>query len=175
MHKRVIAAVLGAAALAVPAAAAADSGHARGHDKRTSKKVVNDHAKGRKAKTVLFVFKGSFSTPDTVKVSSGNAHVRRGGFAGQAVKFDFASAKVVAADTNADGKVDLADVKAGDLVLVQARMVKGIKYDAPTEGEPAERFVVRRLIDKTNPPITVHEAVPAGEPKKGSPAEHAGG
>jgi hypothetical protein len=158
MNKRAIAVVLGAAALAVPAAAAADSGHRGGHDK----KDVRDHAEG-KHKAVTFVFRGSFTAPGTVEVRAGNAHVRKGGFVGQAVAFDFASAKVVVADTNGDAKLDLADVKDGDLVLVQARLDKGTKYDA-SEGEPAVRFVARKLIDRTNAPVDDEEPAPTAAP-----------
>ena len=123
MHNRFIAGLLGAAALAVPAAAAADPGHDKDRQKQTAKEVVK--GKGKKARKTMYVFRGTFATPDTVEVRSGNAHARKGGFVGQAVTFDFASARIVAADTNADQKIDLADVKDGDLVLVQARMVKG--------------------------------------------------
>jgi hypothetical protein len=144
MSKHVFAAMLGAAALAMPTAAAA-SDHGGGHDRQTAKHV----AKG-KAKKVTFVFKGTFTAPGTVQVRSGNAHVRKGGFVGQTVTFDLASAGVVVADTNADGKLDLTDVRDGDQVLVQARVVKGTKYVAPADG--AEPIAARKLIDKTNAP-----------------------
>jgi hypothetical protein len=152
MRNRVIAGLLGAAALAVPAAAVADPGH----DKQTPKKVV----KGKKAKKTMYVFKGAFAAPDTVEVHSGNAHARKGGFVGQVVTFDFADARIVAAETNADQKIDLADVKDGDLVLVQARMVKGTDYAPAAEGATAEPLVARKLIDKTNAPVEDEE--PAG-------------
>jgi hypothetical protein len=159
MNNRVIAAALGAAALAVPAAAAADSGHGRGHEKRTAEHIVKDK-KAKKAKKVMFVFKGAFTAPGTVAVSSGNSHVRKGGFVGQTVTFDFASAKVVVADTNADAKLDLADVKDGDLVLVQARMAERTVHAAPAEGETAEPIAARKLIDKTNAPVEDEEPAP---------------
>jgi hypothetical protein len=166
MNTRVIAAVLGAAALAVPAAAAADSGHGRSHDKRTAEDVVKDNGKGKgkakKAKKVMLVFKGSFTAPGTVDVRSGNAHVRKGGFVGEAVAFDFASAKVVVADTNADSKLDVADVKDGDLVLVQARLDKRAAHVAPAAGGTAEPIVARKLIDKTNAPLEDEEPAPTG-------------
>jgi hypothetical protein len=151
MNKRVIAVLLGAAALAVPAAALADAGHDKGQEKKAAKEVVK--GKGKKAKKTMYVFKGSFAAPGTVDVRSGNAHARKGGFVGQAVTFDFADAKIVAADTNADQKIDLADVKDGDLVLVQARMAKGTDYAPAAEGETAEPLVARKLIDKTNAPL----------------------
>ena len=157
MRNRVIAGLLGAAALAVPAAAVADPAH-KGHEKKAAKELVN----GKKAKKTMYVFKGSFAAPATVEVRSGNAHARKGGFVGQAVTFDFADARIVAADTNADQKIDLADVKDGDLVLVQARMVKGTDYAPVAEGETAEPLVARKLIDKTNAPVEDEE--PAGTP-----------
>jgi hypothetical protein len=141
MNKRIVAAALGAAVLAIPTAALADSGHG---------KAAKDHAKT--AKKVTFVFKGTFTAPGTVEVVSGNAHVRKAGFVGHQVSFDFAHAGVVAADTNTDQKVDLTDVKDGDLVLVQARVVKGTAYTASADGEAAAAIVARKLIDKTNAP-----------------------
>jgi carbohydrate-selective porin OprB len=141
MHPRTIAAALAAAALAVPAAAIADPGQGKGHDKPA-----------KKAKTVTYVFKGTFTAPGTVAVTSGNAHVRKGGYVGQSVTFDLASAKVVGVDTNADLKVDATDVADGDKVLVQARIAKGTKWAAPAEGETAAALVARKLVDKTGAP-----------------------
>jgi hypothetical protein len=91
-------------------------------------------------------------------VVSGNAHVRKGGFIGHQVTFDFAGARVVVADTNADQKLDLTDVKDGDLVLVQARVVKGTVYAAPAE--TVAGIVARKLIDKTNRPAEDEETAP---------------
>lgn len=170
MNKRIIATVLGAAALAVPAAAVADSGH-----KATDKAVVKGKGKGKakKAKKVMFVFKGTFTAPGSLKVDAGNAHVRKGGYVGNTVEFDLENAKVVVADTNADGKRDLADVKDGDRVLVQARMLKRTKYVAPVEDEAPEAeaagdgagesdgaIVARKLIDRTNAPGEDAEPAP---------------
>lgn len=160
MNNRVIAGVLGAAALAVPAAALADPGHDKGHKKQAAKEVVK--GKGKKPKKTMYVFKGTFVAPGTVDVLSGNAHVRKGGFVGQAVTFDFANAKIVAADTNADQTIDIADVKDGDLVLVQARVVKGTEYAAAAEGETAAPLGARKLVDKTNAPVEDEEPAPAG-------------
>jgi carbohydrate-selective porin OprB len=141
MTTRTIAAALAAAALAVPAAAVADPGHGKGHDKPA-----------KKSKTVTYVFKGTFTAPGTVAVTSGNAHVRKGGYVGQSISFDLSSAKVVGVDTNADLKVDASDVADGDKVLVQARIAKGTKFAAPTEGESAAAIAARKLVDKTGAP-----------------------
>jgi hypothetical protein len=136
MNRRLVLVALAATALAVPTAAAAKPGGGKGHEKV------------KKAKTVTFVFKGTFTAPGTVEVLSGNAHVRKGGFVGEVVTFDLANAKVVAADTNADQRLDVTDVKDGDRVLVQARIARGSKYAAD-----AESVVARKLVDKTNPPV----------------------
>src|SRR5215208_6212739 len=145
MNKRTIAAVLGAAALVLPAAAGAHGG-GKGHEKQADK-VAKHESKGKhgkkskgkqhRVKKVTFVFKGTFVAPGTVQVQAGNAHVRKGGFVGEEVEFDFSSAKVVVADTNADGKRDVTDVQAGDLVVVQARLPKRSKHvEAVEESEP---------------------------------------
>ena len=144
MSNRIIAAVAAAAALAVPAVAVAQPGKGKGHEKQTTKA----HGKAKQPKKVMFVFKGKFSAPGTVDVTSGNSHVRKGGFVGQQVTFDFADAKVVAADTNGDQEVDMTDVKDGDAVLVQARVAKRTKY-----AEDAEAIAARKLVDKTNRPV----------------------
>jgi hypothetical protein len=166
MNKRFIAAVLGAAALAIPAAAVANPGHGKGHEKNAAKKVVKGKGKGKKPKTVTFVFRGTFTAPGTVEVVSGNAHVRKGGFVGQQVEFDFAGAKVVVADTNADLAVDINDVKDGDSVLVQARILKGTQHAAAAEdgAEAADAVVAaRKLVDETNAPVET-EPEPETEP-----------
>jgi hypothetical protein len=140
MKQRIVAAALGAAILTVPAAALADSGHSKSHEKPAA------------GKKVTFVFKGVFTAPGTLEVRSGNAHVRKGGFVGQTVNLDLSTARVVAADGNGDQKVDLTDVGNGDVVLVQARVRKGTKYVAPAEGETAAAVVARKLVDLTHPP-----------------------
>ena len=144
MNKRIMVAALAAATLAVPTVALADSGKGKGQEKQTTKV----HGKAKQPKKVMFVFKGKFSAPGTVDVTSGNSHVRKGGFVGQAITFDLANAKVVAADTNGDQKVDVTDVKDGDVVLVQARVAKRTKY-----AEGAEAIAGRKLVDKTNAPV----------------------
>jgi hypothetical protein len=144
MNKRIVVASLTAAALAVPAAAVAHPGNGKDHGKKAEKV----HGKAKKAKKVTFVFKGTFTAPGTVEVRSGNSHVRKGGYVGQAVTFDLANAKIVAADTNADEKIDVSDVKDGDAVLVQARIVRRTKYVAA-----ADAIVARKLVDKTNAPV----------------------
>src|SRR4051794_10473072 len=160
MNNRLAAAAL-AATLAVPAAAVAhpgNSGHGKHeagkgkHAERHTGRADKHGSHAKKPKQVTFVFKGVFTAPGTVAVQSGNAHVRKGGFVGQPVSFDLAAAKVVAADTNGDSVVDLADVKDGDLVLVQARVARKTTYAAPAEGESPAALVARKLVDRTNAP-----------------------
>jgi hypothetical protein len=144
MKTRTILAALAAGALAVPTAAVAHPGHHNGHHEHGAKA----HGKAKQPRKVMFVFKGTFAAPGTVDVVSGNSHARKGGFVGETVTFDFADAKVVAADTNADSHVDLSDVKDGDVVLVQARVARRTKY---AEGEDA--ISARKLVDRTNAPV----------------------
>lgn len=141
MNQRLITAVVAAAALAVPTAAIAKPDHSKHHEKHAAK----SHSK--KTKKVMFVFKGTF-TAGSVDVTAGNAHVRKGGFVGQSVTFDFADAKIRAADTNGDQQVDVTDVKDGDKVLVQARVARRTTFADVTDVIPA-----RKLIDKTNPRV----------------------
>ena len=142
MNKRIPALLLSAAMLAVPTAATA-----KDHGQKHAKQEHKSHSK-KQGKKVTFVFKGTFAAPGTLTVTSGNSHVRKGGFVGQAVTFDLAAAKIVVADTNGDGERNLADVKDGDKVLVQARVAKRTKYAAPAEGETAAALVARKLVDK---------------------------
>ena len=155
MSNRFIVAVLAAAALAVPSVAVAQPGKGKGHEKHTA----TAHGKAKQPRKVMFVFKGRFTAPGTVDVTSGNSHVRKGGFVGQAVVFDLATAKVVAADTNADQTVDVTDVKDGDLVLVQARVAKRTKYT-----EDADAITARKLVDRTNAPVADEHDEPSGAP-----------
>jgi hypothetical protein len=148
MSMRILVTAVAVAALAVPAAAVARPG--KGKDKGAEKpaKVV-----GKKTKKVTFVFRGTFTAPGTVEVLAGNAHARKGGFVGQTITVDLASAKLVVADTNADGALDVTDVKDGDRVLVLARIARATMFVAPAEGEAAETVPARKLVDKTNPPV----------------------
>jgi hypothetical protein len=135
MIKRWMAVVLGAAVLAVPGTALAKGDHGKGHgkSKAESHEKAHGHKGGKKAKKPhTYVFKGVYKGDGVVTVSSGNSRVRKGGYVGQDVTFDLTSAKVVAADSDGVPGVTAADVKAGDLVLVQARLPRGTQAPAPT-------------------------------------------
>jgi hypothetical protein len=101
-------------------------------------------AKGKKhVHTVAYIFKGTWTAADgTVKVTSGNRHVRKAGFVGQSVQFDLTNARLVVADTNGDGSRTVADLKDGDKVLVQARLPRKDPGSAP--------FKARKLVDQTH-------------------------
>jgi hypothetical protein len=144
MSTRVLVAAVTAAAFAIPAAAAAQPGNGKGAEKPARV--------DKKPKKVTFIFKGTFAAPGTIQVLAGNAHARKGGFVGETITVDLAGAKLVVADTNGDGTLDVTDVKDGDRVLVQARIAKGAKFAAPAEGETAKAVAARKLVDKTNPP-----------------------
>jgi hypothetical protein len=129
-----------ALALVVPAAAAAKP------DKASAP------AKPPKVKTVTYVFKGTWNADGTVLVKKGNAHVRKAHLVGGSVAFDLTNARLVVADTNADGKKDAADLVAGDKVLVQARLPRKAPGSAP--------YAARKLVDQTHPPQAPAAPVP---------------
>src|SRR4051794_28931762 len=131
--KKAFLVALGTGALAVPAAALAKPGGDHGHG----------HGHGRNP-TVMYVFKGSYGGDGAVAVNHGNGHVKKADLVGQDVQFDLSGARLVVADTNADGAVTADDVATGDRVLVQARLPKQDPGDQP--------FAASRLVDQSNPP-----------------------
>ena len=138
--QRYLATVLGVAALAVPAAAVAGKPDGVGKPDKPDKPEKPD-----KAHSVNYVFKGAYSGDgSTVAVDAGNKHVRKAGLEDTAVQFDLTAAKVVVADTNADGAQNLADVAAGDRVVVKARL--------PKSDPGAQPFAAKQLVDQTNAP-----------------------
>lgn len=134
---------LGIGALAIPAAAVADPGHGHGHGHGPG--GSHGHGHGHNP-TVMYVFKGTFgdqaADPGAVAVDHGNGRVRKGGLVDTTVHFDFASAKLVVADTTGDGTVALDDVQTGDRVVVKARL--------PKQDPGAQPFVAKQLVDQTN-------------------------
>lgn len=152
MSKRAIAAATTAAVLAVPAAAFASPHQSAGHRSAAAAHSGAGKAprKAKPAHKVAFIFRGTFTAPGTLTVTSGNAQVRKGGFIGKTVTFDLSGARIVAADTNGDQAVDLRDVTDGDLVLVQARLPRHTAYTAPTAADSAAAIVASRLVDQTD-------------------------
>lgn len=130
--RRSLIVALGVAALAVPAGAIAKQGQSHGN------------AKGKRPHKVGYVFKGFYDGASSVKVERGNSRVRKGGFIGEAVEFDFSDTRFVVRDTNNNGKRDLDDVEVDDWVLVKTRL--------PRQDPGGEPFEAKRLIDRTNRP-----------------------
>jgi hypothetical protein len=186
MMNRFLAVALGAAVLAVPGTALAKSDHAK-KDKASEKnhKHGSKHeSKPKKGKT--YIFKGVYKGDGVVTVAKGNSRVRKGGYVGQDVTFDLSAAKLVVADTDGVPGITAADVQAGDLVLVQARLPRGTKAPAPApvaeqpaatestqpvaEEAPASDVIkARKLVDKTHPPVK--DADDEGEPAEAPRSE----
>ena len=151
-YRQLIAAA-GALALAVPGAALAKPGNGHGHGQGDGqgnappRNTAPVQGQGQGQHAVSYVFKGTWSAADgSVEVTSGNAHVRKGGFVGQAVEFDLTGAKLVVADTNGDGSRTAADLKDGDRVLVVARLPRKSPGSAP--------YKARLLVDQSHRPST---------------------
>ena len=181
MINRWMAVVLGAAVLAVPGTAVAKGDHGKGHGKAKQEKAEHkshkqdktDKAAKKAKKPKNFVFRGVYKGDGVVTVVSGNSYVRKGGYVGQDVAFDLSAAKLIVADTDGVPGVTAADVQAGDVVLVQARLPRGSKAPEPVEAPAAEAsgdeaptadaaIKARKLIDFTHPPVSEdQEAEPA--------------
>lgn len=131
--------LLGVAALALPAGAAAKGGHGNRHAGHAHAKHERSGDRHGGAGRRTFVFRGTWQA-GSLQVTSGNRHVRRAGLVGQSVAFDLAKARVVVDDVDGDGSRTLADVQDGDRVLIQARAGEG------------DSFVARKLVDRTHAP-----------------------
>ena len=189
MSNRWMAVVLGAAVLAIPGTAVAKGDHGKGHGKAKQEKAEHHkgHKHGKKDKAAKkakkpknFVFQGVYKGDGVVTVVSGNGWVRKGGYVGKDVTFDLSAAKLIVADTDGVPGVTAADVLAGDVVLVQARLPRGTKApveapvpeentaeasgdDAPAEDAPAA-IKARKLIDFTHPPLSEDQEAEPAEP-----------
>jgi hypothetical protein len=117
---------LGVLALALPAAAGADSDHSSDHSNK-GKSTYNA--------------KGTYAGDGVVSVVKGNGAVKKAGWKGQNVAFDFSSADIRTEDTNADGEGTLEDVAVGSPVRVKARLPKGDPGAGP--------YAAERLDDKS--------------------------
>jgi len=109
-------------------------GHAGGHSKKGGKAVVS------------YVFKGTYAGAGSVDVDHGNAHVRKAGLVNTPVSFDLSSARIVVADTNADGTADANDVAANDRVVVKARL--------PRKDPGSQPYAAKQLVDQTHAPAS---------------------
>ena len=154
MKLKTIASIVAAVALAVLAGVSAAPGKSQSGKAKTEQQSSKGKAKGH-AKAKNAVFTGKVVSVDAaagslvVTVEKANRWGRR--FKGQDVTFTTAGVKKVnVADTNADGKSDLADVKPGDVVRVQAKITR----------EAVSPLAARKLSDKTNPkPAEAGDAV----------------
>jgi len=118
---------LGVLALAVPASAIAGSGS--GDD-------------GKKEKTKNYNAFGTYAGDGVVSVAKGNSSVKKAGWKGQDIAFDFSLADIRVEDTNADELENLDDVVVGAPVRVKARLPKGDPGVGP--------YVAERLDDKSD-------------------------
>jgi len=100
---------------------------------------------GNKAKGVGYVFKGVYAGDGSVDVDHGSAHVKKAELVGTTVSFDLSAAKIVVADTNADGSKTADDVVAGDRVVVKAKL--------PRKDPGEQPFAARQLVDQSHPAV----------------------
>jgi len=119
-----------------------------------------------------YVFRGTYEGHATVRVRKGNRPVRRSGFVGDEIRFNFKRALYSVADVDGDGDTDMLDVQVGDEVVVRARLPKGSPGRQP--------FAARSLADNTHPegeddplPEDEQSGPPEGddEPEPGEPEE----
>ena len=128
MTRSHIAAATAALLLATPAVAVAKKGH--------------EAPKGKGAKTVSFVLKGTYQGESTVLVAKGNGPAKKAGLVGQTVLLDLAAARIVVDDVNGDGARSVDDVQVGDKVVV--------KVKAPRGATAADTLAARQLVDQTH-------------------------
>lgn len=123
MTKTRIRAVLACAAAASLLAAIPVA--AKSHPEKATKPEKADKGNGKgHSKPANYNFKGTYNADGTLAVTKGNSRVRKGGFVGDSVAFDYSSARFSVTDSNADGAQDINDVQAGDQLMVKARLPK---------------------------------------------------
>lgn len=145
------------AAIGIPVADAAAKGH-DGHGKKPA--AGEKHGKGHKPKARALNVKGTVAAvgEGTIDVLVTGANHHGKALRGQTVTVDVAAARIVVRDVNGDGEGDLADVAAGDRVLVQSRIAKG---SAP---DPAQPLVAKRVVDKGAPHVTGDDSDESDDP-----------
>lgn len=92
------------------------------------------------SKPANYNFKGTYNADGTLAVTKGNSRVRKGGFVGQDVAFDYTAARFHVADSNADGVQDVNDLAAGDNLMVKARLPKSDPGTPP--------FAATKVVDR---------------------------
>ena len=146
-----------ALALAAPVAATADPGKGKGETKSAEAKAKPKKAKKAKGKQAEFkgTVKAVDATAGTVTVTVDKASKWGRAYKGTDVVFTLSGVKKIkVADTNADGKKDLADVKVGDLAKAGARIAKDADATAPVA---ANKFHAKA-------PEAAEEEAPAAAP-----------
>jgi hypothetical protein len=152
---RSIAALLGAAALAAPAVAAA---HGPEHEHGAKKNAKAQTKAQRKAAgpKVTYVFRGTWNAAaGGMTVKGGNSHVKRAKLVGKTIELDITRARIKVADLNGDGVKSATDIGDGDVLLVQARLPKRIPGNPP--------YAVRLLVDKTPAPTADDDGLSGSE------------
>jgi hypothetical protein len=156
-HTRTRVAAIAASALLIPASAAAAHGRpdfagAQGH--HDTAQARPEHAGSqhgnRHKHPVAFVFTGTVTaaangTLLTVHVLHGNHWAKHDGFVGQDVTFDLANAHLSVADTDGTPGADAGDFKAGDRVVILAKLPRDTAF---SQGE--QPLVARHVADRTN-------------------------
>ena len=98
---------------------------AKPHADKPTKPEKADKGNGKgHSKPANYNFKGTYNADGTLLVTKGNSRVRKGGFIGESIAFDYSSARFHVTDTNADGAQDISDVQAGASLMVKARLPK---------------------------------------------------
>jgi hypothetical protein len=138
--RRQLFALAAVAVLAAAPAALAKPGNGHGHSGEHGK--AGQHGNHGNP-VVSWVFKGTYNGDGTVHVTGGNSRVKKNGFVGQDVGFDFSAAKVSGPDANGDGTTDLTDVAPGDAVVVKARL--------PKQDPGQQPFPARQIVDQGSP------------------------
>jgi hypothetical protein len=134
MNQRIRTITIAALALAVaaPVAATADSGKGKGQTKSAEAKAKPKKAKKAKQAEFKGTVKAVDAAAGTVTVTVEKASKWGRAYKGKDVVFTLTGVKKIkVADTNADGKKDLADVKAGDRAHAGARIAKDADVTAP--------------------------------------------
>jgi len=160
-RNRIRLAAMAASALLVPASVAAAHGRpdnpgSRGqaHGRPDVGQARPDHAgpqhANRHKHPVAFVLAGTVTGPAngtllTVHVVHGNHWAKHDGFVGQDVTFDLANAHLSVADTDATPGADAGDFKAGDRVVILAKLPRDATFS-----QGAQPLVARHAADRTD-------------------------
>lgn len=143
-------AILTAAALAAPVAAAAKGSHdpGPGQSARAGARPGKSGDKAKRNPTVTYVFRGTVVSVDaaagTAVVNVTKVNHQRSSARHLTVTFDLTKAQIAVADVNADTRATAADIAAGDRVLVQGRL--------PLHTPDLTGIVAaRKLVDHTHP------------------------